>query len=70
MMNNRGKTIRVKELCDKYENSFTNKYVSRNVKAALNCLENQDKLVVEGRKKAYVQGKKTMPDTALVTFKQ
>ena len=69
LTNNSGKTVRVKDLCERYENSYTNRFVSKNVKDALNKLEDQERLTVTGRKKMFVRGKKTMPDAALVTFK-
>jgi three-Cys-motif partner protein len=67
--NNKGKTILVKDLCKQYDINYNNRFVGKNVKHALNCLEDQGGIVVTGRKRRPAKGKKTMPDTASVTFK-
>ncbi len=69
LKNNTGKTFLVKDLCSQYDSSYNNHFVGKNVKAALNFLEDQNQLIVTGRKRKYIQGKKTMPDTASVIFK-
>lgn len=67
--NNKGKTRLVKDLCEQYDTNYNNRYVGKNVKSALNNLEDQEDIVVTGRKRKFTKGKKTMPDTAYVTFK-
>lgn len=65
-----GKTESVKQICDKYACSYENRFVARNIKAALIKLEEMGELVVEGRKRNLSNGKKTMPDGAYVKFRR
>lgn len=63
----KGKTVRVKEICEKYDTDILNHYVSRNVKDALIRMEEAGQIVVEnGRKIKYRNGKLTMPDNAIL----
>lgn len=60
------KDIKVKSICDKYDTDFSNYFVSRNVKDALIRLEEQNKIIVTGRKQKQRKGKLNMPDNAIV----
>ena len=63
-----GKRVSVKLLCDRYASSYKNPFVARNIRDALLILEENGDLVVDGRKKLTIKGKKTMPDGAYVSF--
>lgn len=64
-----GKSVSVKDICEKYDTDFSNCFVSRNVKDALIQLEEKKRLIViSGRKQMYRNGKLNMPDKAIVSF--
>lgn len=62
----KSKDIKVKSICEKYDTDFSNYFVSRNVKDALIRLEEQNKIIVTGRKQKQRKGKLNMPDDAIV----
>ncbi len=67
--NYKGKSVRVKEICEIYDTDFSNYFVSRNVKDAFIRLEEAGKLfVISGRKQKYRKGKLNMPDEAIINI--
>ena len=63
----KGKTVCVKEICEKYDTDISNHFVSRNVRDALIRMEEAGQLVVEsGRKQKSRNGKLNMPDKAII----
>ncbi len=65
-----GKQIAVGDLCNEYDQSFTNQFVGKNVKDVLRKLELEGSLVViSGRKASTRNGIPNMPDKAIVSVR-